>query len=181
MAKQIIWTTLKSDYFAENMRLDKQQPFTLKELSIRWKIAYKTIRNKASIEKWNDELQERIAEQQSSIIHQVQAVQIETETEIRERQATIARNMVNKAMEKLATVAPEDLTNREAIELAKLGLVEERKALGLADKYEVSKAENSEGGATVEELLQRHQMGEALMKKFLTYVDNAVPPETLCN
>jgi len=181
MAKQINWTTLRSDYFAENMRQDKQQPFSLKKLSVRWKVAYKTVRNKASIEQWNEELQEKIAEQQACIINRVQTVQIETEIEIRQRQANTARFLQDKALRKLATISSDDLTTREAIELAKLGLGEERKALGLADRYEVSHSVEIDDSPTVADQIARHQLGGALVGKLLTYLEQTDSIQGNCN
>lgn len=171
MAKIIDWAAVKADYLAENLMLEKQQPFSLKELSIRWKIAYKTIRNKASQEKWNDELQERITQQQLDIIQNVQNSQVESEVEIRQRQAQVTRYLMDKAMKKLISIPPDELTKREAIELIKFSLGEERKALGLADKHEISSTVNSDT-PSVAEIISQHELGEALTGKLLSYLES---------
>lgn len=171
MAQKIDWKLLKADYITENIKKAKDKPFTLKELSIRWKIAYKTIRNKSSEEHWNDELRERITDQQIEILQKVQDDMIESEVEIRQRQAQVVRYLSDKALRRLISIPPDELTKREAIELMKFSLAEERKALGLPDRHEVSSTMSIENTPTVAERISQHQQGEALAGKLLTFLE----------
>ena len=59
MKKKIDWTSIKKDYISENLRTNKTKPFELKELAVRWNIAYKTVRNHSSKNKWSEELQKK--------------------------------------------------------------------------------------------------------------------------
>jgi len=181
MVKNIDWALVKTDYMTENLMADKDQPFTLKELSVRWKIAYKTIRNKASAEGWNDELRERIADQQMEILQRVKGVMVETEVEIRQRQAQVARYLSDKALRRLISIPMEELTNREAIDLMKFSLGEERKALGLADRYEVSHSVEIDDSPTVADQIARHKLGGALVGKLLTYLEQTDSIQGNCN
>ena len=181
MAKQIDWHLVKTDYFVENLHQDKGKPFTLKDLSVRWKIAYKTVRNRASEDGWNDELRDKIAEQQIKILQKVQQQEIETEADVRQRQAQVARYLVDKALLRLVTVAPEDLTKREAIELAKFALGEERKALSITEKGGISPVVEVTESQSVAEQMARLQAGDALFGKLLHYLEKTVPSKKDCN
>jgi hypothetical protein len=178
--KKIDWSVVKADYFAENLKADKDQPFTLKELSVRWKIAYKTIRNRSSTENWNDELRDRITEQQVEILQKVQDGVVETEVEIRQRQAQVARYLMDKALKRLVTISPEELTKKEAIELVKLGLGEERKALGFADKQEITNTMEIKGQYSVIDQIAHHQFGETLFTKLIEVLPAQIEEED-CN
>jgi len=171
--KKIDWLVVKKDYFTENLKPEKSQSFTLKELSVRWKIAYKTIRNRASIDKWNDELQRQITDQQIEILQKVQDGMAETEAETRQRQAQVARFLTDKALRRLINLPPDQLTKKEAIELIKLGLGEERKALGLPDRQEVNSTLEIKGQYSVVDQIAHHKFGEALFAKLIE-----VLPET---
>lgn len=181
MAKQIDWHLVKTDYFIENLHQDKENPFTLKDLSVRWKIAYKTIRNRASEEGWNDELRNKIAEQQVQILKKVQQEEIETEADVRQRQAQVARYLMDKALLRLVSVAPEELTKREAIELAKFALGEERKALGITEKGGASPTVEITESQSIVEQMARFQVGDALFGKLLHYLEKTVSSEKDCN
>jgi hypothetical protein len=179
--KKIDWSVVKANYFAENLKADKAQPFTLKELSVRWKIAYKTVRNRSSSEGWNDELRGRVIEQQVEILQKVQDGVVETEVEIRQRQARVARYLMDKALKRLATISPDELTKKEAIELVKLGLGEERKALGFADKQEITNTMEIKGQYSVIDQIDHHQRGEALFAKLIEILPDHDLEESVIN
>lgn len=176
MAKVIDWVAVKADYFSENLVPGEEGQFTLKALSVRWKIAYKTVRNRASTEKWTEELRQKIAEQRVSILQRVQDGMAETEAVVRQRQAQVARFLLDKALTRLMSIPPEQLTKREAIELARIGLTEERKALGLADRQEVTRIMEINAPSSVAEQIARHQLGEVLLSKLLDAADMTIPP-----
>ena len=98
---------------------------------------------------------------------------VETEIEIRQRQAQIARFLTDKALRRLINLPPEQLTKKEAIELVRLGLGEERKALGLPDKQEVNSTLEIKGQYSVVDQITHHQLGEALFNKLLEVLPDA--------
>ena len=170
--KNIDWGSAKADYFAKNLKQDKQKPFTLKDLSLKWCVSYKTIRNKASQENWAGQLQAKVKEQNTQIVAEVQSQGAFNEAEIRLRQAEIARKAVSKALVKLENVKPNELTNKEAIDLLKLGLIEERKALGLPEKFEFRSQDLPTGQLfTVEDRIKQHKQVEVIALSLLQYVE----------
>lgn len=175
MKQTIDWEKVKTDYIRENLRPDKEESFSLKQLSVRWKIAYKTIRNMASKEKWNQHLQDKIAEQNSKVIEKIQDNEIINEVEIRLRQASIARKLQEKAIRRLESVSPEKLSIKEAIELVKLGMVEERKALGLPDKHEITQVINGEF-PSVEQSINSHRRIELIAVRLMDFIDKSKQP-----
>lgn len=176
MVKAIDWLAVKADYFTENLTPGEEGQFTLKALASRWKIAYKTVRNRASTEKWAKELRLKITEQRVSILQRVQDGMAETEAMVRQRQAQVARFLLDKALHRLMAIPPEQLTKREAIELVKIGLTEERKALGLADRQEVNRIMEINAPSSVTEQIARHQLGEALLTRILDAAESMDPP-----
>jgi hypothetical protein len=171
MAKNIDWEKLKVDYIAENIKQGKDKPFTLKELSVRWHVSYKSIRNRSSKEGWNEHLSLKLQEQHTAVVAKISEAEVLNEVEIRTRQAGITRIVIDKAIRRLEMVPAEDLTKREAIELLKLGLTEERKAAGLADKFEMTAKNSDSLFMAVDERLKNHRRVELLAVRVLEAID----------
>lgn len=102
-----------------------------------WAIPYKTIRNRASAESWREHLRQRAIEHSSDVVSRIKASELADEVAVRMRHAEIARRTLNKALQRLETLDPQKLSAKETADLIRLGLSEERKALGLPDYYEV--------------------------------------------
>ncbi len=104
-----------------------QKPFTLKQVAKKWGVAYGTVKNKAYRDGWRNQLTQAKAERdkRSSVIVARYV------TEVRWYQARVARAAIVKAMKALTQFKPEDLTVSEVIRLLKLGLEQERRALGI--------------------------------------------------
>ena len=169
--EKVDWAKVKSDYITENIKQGKDKSFTLKDLSIRWNIPYKTIRNRSSKEGWNEQLQQKLQEQHAAVVNKVSEVEVLNEVEIRTRQTAITRVVLDKALRRLEMVPAEDLTKREAIELLKLGLTEERKAAGLADKFEMTAEAPGSLFMAVDERLKNHRRVELLAMRVLEAID----------
>ena len=170
MAKVIPWEKLKADYLSENLK-QKEKTFTLKELATRWNIPYKTIRNRSSLDGWNDQLNQKLQEQHVAVVSQISEEAVLDELEIRTRQQAITRVVLDKALRRLEMVSPEDLTKREAIELLRLGLIEERKAAGLADRYEMATGIIGSSFTGVDERLKNHRRIEMLAMRVLDVIE----------
>ena len=66
--------------------------------------------------------------------------------------------------------------------MAKLGLTEERKALGLPDKYEVAKTHKTEGAhISLEERWKQHEQADLLASKLLDYIEARSGRNSQCN
>ncbi len=122
-APEFDWRTIKIDWLAKNLRVG-QKPFTLKQVATKWGVAYGTVKNKAYRDGWRNQLTQAKAERdkRSSVIVARYV------TEVRWLQARLARVAIVKAMKALKQ---KDLTVSEAIRLVKLGLEQERRALGI--------------------------------------------------
>lgn len=171
MSKCIDWEKLKADYLAENIKQGKDKPFTLKDLSVRWHVSYKSIRNRSSKEGWNDQLNLQLQAQHAAVVSKVSEVEVLNEVEIRTRQTAITRVVLDKAIRRLEMVPAEELTKREAIELLKLGLTEERKAAGLTDKFEMTTDKPDSVFVAVDERLKNHRRIEVLAMRVLEAID----------
>ena len=116
----------------------------------------------------------RTIEQNQRVMATVQDQEVVTEAERRIRQAQFALKCWLMAEAKLNQIKVEDLTIKQAIELAKLGLSEERKALGFADKYEVTNVQEmpTEEYITVEERKLRIKQTGNLASQLLEYLNS---------
>jgi hypothetical protein len=134
-AGSVRWDVIREDYIAQNLvRAKGQPPYNLKALSAAHGISYHYIRQIAGTQKWNKLLKERVEERNRQAVEQITGVALFDEIEIRTRQATYARLASSIAHAKLNGLDQNDikkLSVRDAIELLRIGLAEERTALGL--------------------------------------------------
>ena len=164
-APEFDWRTIKIDWLDKNLRVG-QKPFTLKQVATKWGVAYGTVKNKAYRDGWRNQLTQAKAERdkRSSVIV------ARYETEVRWLQARLARVAIVKALKALNQM---DLTVSEAIRLLKLGLEQERRALGIPklsppedhpptdDEYE-----------SVEDMMARVRKYRDLADRFLKFVSD---------
>lgn len=130
------WEDIREEFIEQNL-IERDTRFTLKQVAAYYGVNYGTLRNRASNEKWADELEQRRASQQRLITEKLREARgVFNEIELRVRQARFAQSMQQKAMLKLTALQPKDFTVKDAIDMMRLALVEERKAVGLPDKYE---------------------------------------------
>ncbi len=159
----------------QNLRGDKDKPFTLRELSNKWCVPYGTLRNRASDEKWNEQLQRKVVEQNTEVVSRVQAEEIATETAIRRRQAKVSRVLCDLGLQRLQSIDPLRLTTREAIELVKLGLIGERQALGLARTCAFPSPIVHDKWDSVEINIKKHREIEQVAKQLLDHLGRKNP------
>jgi hypothetical protein len=182
MKKKYNWELLYLCWLKKNLEGDLAKPYTYQDLGKEHKISHKTIRNHAAKEKWQGKLAQEQARIEQEIITTIQSSQITSEAKVRQRQAFDSRKLLDKAMAKLNAVKPEELTVKQAIELAKLGLTEERKALGLPDRYEVRNMNQAISGAiSVEDRIKRHDRLDSLANSLFEYLNKQNPEVAKCN
>jgi len=129
------WSAMRRKYFRKNLS-DSGEKYTYQMVADELGTTYGTVVNRAFKEKWSKRLEElKINKAERSIEFVLNAGVID-ETEIRLRQMNISRAALKVATDKLASIHAEDLTIAQAIDLLKLGLTEERKAVGISDKVE---------------------------------------------
>jgi len=140
-ASSLRWAAIREDYIAQNMRREKGQPaYRLPQLAAAHKVNYHYLRQICGTQKWNAELKRRVEERTRAATETLKGVSLFNELEIRTRQATYARLASSLAHKKLLSIKDDDvkkLTIKDAIELLKIGLGEERQALGIGDTVRV--------------------------------------------
>ena len=136
-AGSLRWEAIKEDYIAQNLTRAKGQPaFNLRKLAEAHNVSYHYVRQIAATQKWNKQLKERIEQRKQEAVASITGVALFDEIEIRTRQATYARLASSLAHQKLSGMTVEDIKKmsvRDAIELLRIGLTEERVALGIKD------------------------------------------------
>jgi len=155
--KKLDWQGVKDAWFLKNLEPHRTEFYTLKMLADKFGIPYGTVRNKAAEEGWKQELEERVVSRSKNVLAVAEREHTYSEYETRMRQASIARLLLEKVMCKLDSVLPSELSIRECIDILKVALVEERKALGLPDRYvqEVPQSVGPDSYETVEDNARR--------------------------
>jgi len=129
------WPQLKEDWIVTNLDPERKETYTLQQLALKWSVRYKTLAAISAKEHWYEQLAERKTEIAEQSIRNVQSLESFNETEVRIRQASIAREAYDLGLKKLRMLTPEMVTPRLMVELLRLGLDNERKALGLPDSF----------------------------------------------
>lgn len=139
------WEAMRREYLDHNLN-HPEAPVSLKELAVKYKVSYGLVRNHSHDERWAYQLADLLDQKENKVTTEVVKRSVVSEVEVRLRQAGISRLAVAKAVAKLRTIDPDDLTVKEAIDLLKLGLEQERKALGLPEMITVGIAAGDDGG-----------------------------------
>jgi hypothetical protein len=142
-AGQRNWKAIKEEFVTLKLN---GSPITLKEFGAKRGIAYQFIRVKASTGKWTKAIEERQSEIETRVSEQmvqrsadaISAVRqslASDEAEVRERHAKIARGMQGKAVKRLNEIPISELSPREAIDMLRIGMEQERRALGIPEEH----------------------------------------------
>jgi len=140
---KINWWEVKEVWIQSHLQ---NAPMSLRDVAKKFKFEYNTIRNKSSAEKWKDELENRLREYEAivtkkmhdrtnAVLDKLNEEFVGNELEIRQRHASVSRGIQAKAVKKLSSMPIEELSARDAIAMLKLGIDEERRALGLPDMF----------------------------------------------
>jgi len=169
------WQLVQEDFILRNLPgVERGRPGTLKDVARSWAIPYKTIRNRASAEKWREHLHRRAAEHSAEVVSRIRTSEVIDEVAVRMRHAEIARRALNKALQRLETLDPSKLSARETADLIRLGLSEERKALGLPDYYELRDERRDFGGLeSLEARREQQRRLQSLGTMLLEYLDSS--------
>lgn len=143
-SSRIDWVALKETWMRAHMN---NESMSLEEAGKMYGASKSTVWNRSSQERWAEELAFRIKNRDDIVgeaikarseeaMARLQEDYVTNEAEIRKRHAMIARGVQAKAVRRLQAVKIEDMKVSDAISLLKLGLDEERRALGLAEVYD---------------------------------------------
>lgn len=131
------WEQLRIAYLEESLAAmgSGSPPISFRILAERYGVNYGSLRNVAGEQRWRDDLTRLSDEQRMKTNTTIVNLQLQNEVEVRVRQAQYARLAQDKAMQKLQVLQPAQMTTRDAIDLLRLGLEQERKALGMEDSF----------------------------------------------
>jgi len=136
-ANSLRWDAIREDYIAQNMARQKGQPaFTYKDTAAAHDVSYPYLRQIAAKQNWNRMLKQRVSERAKEVAERIQGVALFDEIEIRTRHATYARLASSLAHARLSGMKRDDIAKmsvKDAIELLRIGLTEERTSLGIKD------------------------------------------------
>jgi hypothetical protein len=141
-AGQRNWKAIKEEFVTLKAN---GSSISLKEFGAKKHIGYPFIRQKASEGKWTQAIEDRIrdvdarvseqmVQRSADAISSVRQALASDESEVRERHAKIARDMQGKAVRRLNEIPISELSPREAIDLLRIGMEQERRALGIPDE-----------------------------------------------
>lgn len=187
MAKPPIadWEALKQEWLGLNV----EGNVTLSEFADGKGLPRQTVANRASREGWAEALKVRQASKdlatqeallqthakaQAVIAHQaeVSRIVVSNEAETRLRLANAAEVMIRLGLQRLLNADPEDLTIKEAALLVQAGLSEQRKALGLADRVDISLYREPEPLKEID-LAQKQAIGQQLLQRVMELKNKA--------
>lgn len=160
------------------------KPMTLDQLADEFKVARSSVYNKSAKGKWTSELAFKMTNRDTIVasalqtrselaIAKLQESFIGDEFEVRKRHALMAKGMQAKAIRRLQDIDSKDLRPSDALAMLKLGLDEERRALGLPEVYDPAKGGKSDDShpeyKPLVQQMQNHKqvqaMGVELLKR----------------
>ena len=165
------WGSMKNEWMAKNMT-PHGPPYTLKDLANQYGAAYGTVKNRAAREGWRSDLTEALGERDELASKEVLSRAVWDVAEVRWRQARIARVAMQKAMEVLKDVTPENTTKSEAIRLLELGMEQERRALGIPTVTKIQHEHPTDDTyESVEDRMERVRRFRDLATRFEQFVE----------
>jgi len=179
------WAQLREEYINYVLAGNPQH---FEKFAVAHNINYGTLKNRASRDKWNEEASIRLKRQEDMVstklverstlaIDGVRDKLAFVEAEVRNRHVQIARNLQVKAYTRIKEIPSGSLSMRDALDLLRLGLSEERKGLGLPDEYVVSHHNHNLVVSQAQEVFERNlAMNEAVQSavaKAIHIIDGA--------
>lgn len=171
------WASLKEEFLELSITgKDIHWP----TLASKYGFSPQTCRNRASTEKWYNEITERrrlredileqkLTERTTLALDKLNSDFATNEVSIRKRHATIARGLQVKAVARLRELELKEFSPRDTIALLKLGLEEERFAMGLSETFkgEIATSDQPSEFKPVMEQMGGHKKVQSLGLKLL--------------
>ena len=136
----VVWPAVRDHYFQKNLDPNRRRRYTLEETARYFDLSPGVVRNRASKEGWNDELRRLLRDVDVAARQQIRKEAIRTHTDVRRDQAKVSRALyavAGRCLMRISQRMDEDpdyfLPPAMIVRLAHLGLVQERKALGVPD------------------------------------------------
>ncbi|GMW07796.1 MAG: hypothetical protein AMXMBFR8_25920 [Nevskiales bacterium] len=156
---------LREEYLNQNI-VERQTPYTMADLARAHGIPAQTVRVRAVRENWPGQLEERRRQRGEQVRGMLAPTDVFSELSVRVRQATYARVAQDIAIRRLRELTDAELRMTSLgsiVELLRLGLAEERKAIALPDTFKFDPAGDDEDLTPAD--LQR------MIRRFIEIVD----------
>ena len=178
------WAQIRSHWIKRNLVAGATTPYSLKRCAEDHKVSYQALRNRASKEGWRDQLRAKAEELADEAIERTREAAAIDEAEIRTRQVRLAQVGSNLAERALKAVLEEAEVGEDDLALLKRGdvkdwgmllrncLEQERKAAGLADRFEVEHdPRKDDGHLTPQQLIARQRRKRGLVERLAELAD----------
>ncbi len=137
------WILLKDEYFEGCM---SGKVLLMGDLAKKYGFSPQSVRNRSSRDGWPAQIQklkeqreillgEKLTERTTIVLDKLNDEFATTELEVRKRHAFTARSLQVRAVNRLKDLPLEAFSPKDALAMLKLGLEEERKALGMPEVY----------------------------------------------
>ena len=181
---KLTWRELRERFISRRVRGEK---VTLAQFAEEEKISLSYLRQICHKGKWMEEVASRIERMDADIVEvtiqrsrnstsEVQAQPNNDEVSVRSNHVKIARILQAKALRRLRTIPFEQLSPRDALEMLKVGMTEERRGLGMPDLAAVhmTRSEIEAGFKSVEEHIKENAKLRNLGVQLLGYIEGEV-------
>lgn len=136
------WNLIREDYVTLKVN---GSPMTMREFAKRHHVQLPYLHRLSSDQKWGEIVKQRVEDINNRVTDQlvqrsadaiglVRQSFATSEAELRERHAKISRDIQGKAITRLNQIPVSKFTAREAIDLLRMGMEQERRALGIPDE-----------------------------------------------
>ena len=130
---KIDWNAIREDYLVQNLDPEAEKPYPIIALATHWGVSRDSCDRHAKKEDWKGELRRRAKAIADARIDAHQDGFIEQQREIRERHASVAQNLISKAVEKFNTIKnpKKELTVDQMLKMLAFAMPAEREAHGM--------------------------------------------------
>jgi len=164
------WKATKAEYLAKNLDPDREKDWSYKDVALHYSIPYETVADQAKRHRWGPTLRECQAELEIHANEKMVKALAISEADIRIRQQKAAERLIKKAMAGIEHLDPSKMEAKDLLNMARLGLTQERAAVGLADRIDFqdlsqpSHEDHDSPLAKMEEARKKNALADRLMK-----------------
>ena len=132
----VSWKQLKADWLSRNLDPTREEKYTLKDVALEYSLSYNHVKKMASQNDWTKTLKTCKAQIEAEAAKKFIEGLAVSEADIRLRQHKVSAAMIEKAFAALQAIDPATISTKDATQLMRLGLTQERAAVGLADRID---------------------------------------------
>lgn len=170
----INWAAIKKEYLSHNLDTTNTEALTLKQLAKKHGLNPGTVRNRSAQEGWTEELSKLQDEKVSVVLSALAGAEGEAEAAIRIRQARVARMGLQVAATRISQLSPADLSPKDAIQLMKISMEQERMAMGFERFYDFAAPQSSRlpDFESVRQNMENHEKAMSMADELRDFLEN---------